>query len=96
MTELESLISTKYITHLAEGRRLMASLRDLKGSAIYAALVGRSPAAQFTLIHTPTKALTNWTLCETWHNEGGIIGWEFALKDEIPEIKGYTLFILND
>lgn len=99
--ELEPLISTKHFTHIAEHRRMIASLRDLKGSKLYTALKAAGLPQAFDLVHPPTGRITRWEPFGTTRNRvGAVIGWEFTLNFEqavlYPEIQGYTLAILND
>lgn len=98
---LDPLISTKHFTHIAESRRMIASLRDLKGSRFYAALEAAGAPQAFDLIHPATGRITRWEPFGTTRNkQGDVIGWEFTLNFEqavlYREIQGYTLAILND
>ena len=99
--ELEPLLSTKHFTHIAEKRRLIASLRDLKGSKLYTALKAAGLPLAFDLIHAPTGRVTHWEPFATKRDKSGtVIVWEFVLQFEqavlYPEIQGYTLAVLND
>lgn len=98
---IEPLISTRHFTHIAERRRLVASLRDLKGSLLYPLLRAGAASAEFDLIHPETGRITHWLMVTPMHgSQHEVVGWEFSLQYEqailFPEIRGYTLVVLND